>query len=98
MFEVPLGDFLDRVGQEPTPGGGAGAALSIAMAAGLVEMASRGSPDWVDAGATIEAAQQYRFAVTRLAPVNAGAYATARSARARTAETGPDDAAHADLI
>ncbi|MDP8977520.1 MAG: cyclodeaminase/cyclohydrolase family protein, partial [Actinomycetota bacterium] len=38
----PLGDFLERVAaQEPAPGGGAVAAVAIALAAALAGMAAR---------------------------------------------------------
>ena len=44
--ELPLGRFMDMVAsREPTPGGGASAAVAVALAAALTAMAARFSAD-----------------------------------------------------
>jgi|SRR5581483_5231018 len=68
--------FLERVSdEEPAPGGGAAAAVSAALAAGLVAMAGRFSPRHLDDRETLIAeADQLRVDALRLATEDAEAY------------------------
>lgn len=87
MLEEPVADLLARIADEgPTPGGGSVAALTVAMAASLVEMVTRSSEGWDErAGAAAQAAC-LRARVAPLAPLDAEAYEAALEAFAR-----PDD-------
>ena len=71
-----LGDFLDLVARkEPAPGGGAVAALTVSLAAGLVAMAARYSADRLEDGkALVEEAERLRATAARLADDDADAY------------------------
>lgn len=71
-----LGDFLDLVAKkDPTPGGGAVAALTVSLAAGLVAMAARHSADRLPAGKAVVAdAERLRANAARLADADADAY------------------------
>jgi len=72
----PLRRFLERVANdEPAPGGGAAAAVSAALAAGLVAMAGRFSPRHLDDPELLIAeADQLRTNALRLATADAEAY------------------------
>jgi methenyltetrahydrofolate cyclohydrolase len=72
----PLGRFLDLVAsREPAPGGGASAAVTVALAAALSSMSARFSTDHlVEAPALIERAEQLRSEVMPLARADAAAY------------------------
>jgi formiminotetrahydrofolate cyclodeaminase len=73
--ELSVRGLLDEVASEaPTPGGGALAALTGAMAAGLVEMAARNSPDWELRGAAVAQAKVLRERLAELAPLNDEVY------------------------
>ncbi len=73
--ELPLGRFLEMVAsREPAPGGGASAAVAVALAAGLSGMAARLSADLADATGPAERADRLRRRVAPLAQEDATAY------------------------
>lgn len=81
LHELTVRGLLDEVASEsPTPGGGALAALTGALAAGLVEMAARNSPEWELRGAAIAQARVLRERLTELAPLNDEVYEHALAA------------------
>lgn len=71
-----LGEFLDMVARrQPTPGGGAVAAVTVSVAAGLVAMAARYSADRMDGGdALVHDAERLRASAADLADADAEAY------------------------
>jgi formiminotetrahydrofolate cyclodeaminase len=75
-LERPLADFLDSVASgEPAPGGGAVAAVAVALAAGLSGMAAHLSVDHLaDAAELAERAERLRRRVAPLAQEDATAY------------------------
>jgi pimeloyl-ACP methyl ester carboxylesterase/formiminotetrahydrofolate cyclodeaminase len=75
-LEQPLAGFLDSVASgEPAPGGGAVAAVAVALAAGLSGMAARLSTnDLADAAELAERADYLRRKVAPLARADAEAY------------------------
>src|SRR5262249_51973898 len=91
MLELRNCDLLDEAGTDsPLPGSGAVAALTAAMAAGLLEMAARRSAaSWPESATIIEAAAQLRERASQLAPANARAYQAARKGLAEARERGP---------
>lgn len=76
FLDEPLSVFLDRVASdEPAPGGGACAAVTVSLAAGLCAMAARFSSSTVaDAAAVVERAEALRQRVQGLAQRDAEAY------------------------
>ncbi len=76
FLDEPLSRFLDRVANdEPAPGGGACAAVTVALAAGLCAMAARlSSATLPDADEVAERADAVRRAVEPLATKDAEAY------------------------
>ncbi|HET9673685.1 MAG TPA: cyclodeaminase/cyclohydrolase family protein [Gaiellaceae bacterium] len=73
--DLSVRGLLDEAASEaPTPGGGALAALTGALAAGLVEMAARNSPDWELRGAAVAQAKVLRERLAELAPLNDEVY------------------------
>ena len=76
FLEASLGRFLDLVAaREPAPGGGAAAAVTAALAAGLVGMAARFSQSQLpDAADRVERADRLRTEVARLGQRDAEAY------------------------
>jgi formiminotetrahydrofolate cyclodeaminase len=74
--ELPLGRFMDMVAsREPTPGGGASAAVAVALAAALTAMAARFSADHLaDAETIADRAEELRNRVMPLAHTDAAAY------------------------
>jgi len=72
----PLGDFLDLVAsREPAPGGGASAAVTVALATALTAMAARFSTEQLaDADELAARADELRDEVVPLAPADAVAY------------------------
>jgi formiminotetrahydrofolate cyclodeaminase len=73
---LPLGRFLELVAsREPAPGGGASAAVTVALAAALSSMSARFSTGHlVEAPALTERAEQLRSEVMPLARADAAAY------------------------
>ncbi|MGB2874335.1 MAG: cyclodeaminase/cyclohydrolase family protein [Gaiellaceae bacterium] len=79
--------FLEEVASESAaPGGGAVAALAVAMAASLVEMAARLSRAWEGAEGAIAEAQALRERVAPLAQADADAFTAFLAARRRPAD------------
>ncbi len=78
-----LGDFLDAVAAAaPAPGGGAVAAVTVGLAAGLAAMAASLSTRLSDAGRLLAEAQELRARVAPLAQADAAAYADVLAALA----------------
>jgi methenyltetrahydrofolate cyclohydrolase len=75
-MKAPLGEFLDLVAsREPAPGGGASAAVTVALAAALSGMAARFSTDHLtEAPVLAERAEKLRSEVAPLARSDAVAY------------------------
>ena len=74
-LDEPLARFVERIGEEtPAPGGGSTAAVVIAMAAALVEMAARFSRAWEGAEDAAVRALQLRERALPLARRDAEAY------------------------
>lgn len=75
-LDEPLCAFLDQIAaREPAPGGGAAAAMTVAMAAALVAMAARFSASHLDAAADLcTHAEMLRARVAPLAQADAAAY------------------------
>jgi len=76
FMEAPLGEFLDMVAsREPAPGGGASAAVVVALAAALSGMAARFSTEHLaDADGLAGRADGLRGEVAPLARADAAAY------------------------
>lgn len=75
LLDAPVGDFIDILAQEEAPGGGSAAAVTVAMAAGLVVMVARASKDhWEEAGGAIGQAETFRARVAPLAQADAEVY------------------------
>ena len=54
LLDSSVGEFIDVLAQEEAPGGGSAAAVTVAMAAGLVVMVAHASKDyWPEAGGAI---------------------------------------------
>ena len=75
-LDLPVGQFLEQVAaRTPAPGGGGGAALTGALAAGLVAMAARFSAAQLpDAGAIAARADQLRLRAAELVDEDGQAY------------------------
>lgn len=82
-LEQPLGSFLDAVASgEPAPGGGAAAAVTVALAAGLCSMAARFSYGRLDAARELaDRAESLRREAATLAGEDAAAYGRVLEAR-----------------
>ena len=95
-----MSDLLDRdvrflleaiADEQPTPGGGSVAALVTAMAAALIVMATRRSPDWPEAKGIRAQASALAARAAPLAQQDADAYESAlRSLAGDSAETRPE--------
>jgi formiminotetrahydrofolate cyclodeaminase len=92
-LEQPLAGFLDSVASgEPAPGGGAVAAVAVALAAGLCSMAAHLSADYLaDAAELAVRAERLRERVAPLAQEDATAYGRVLAA-SRTSDSGDPDA------
>jgi len=84
----PIRDFLDQLAaRTPTPGGGGAAAVTGAMAAGLVAMAARFSATRLPgAGELADQADELRRRAADLAEADARAYAAVLDARRQSGE------------
>jgi methenyltetrahydrofolate cyclohydrolase len=87
-----LARFLDQVAsKEPAPGGGAAAAVTVAMAAGLVAMAARFAVDHLpDATDVVSCAEVLRRRAAPLAQADADAYQAYLAALRLPRERKPD--------
>jgi formiminotetrahydrofolate cyclodeaminase len=88
FLDEPVRGFLDQLAaRTPTPGGGGAAAVTGAMAAGLVAMAARFSARQLpEAGHLAEQADELRVRVAQLADTDAQAYAAVLEAFRRPGE------------
>jgi formiminotetrahydrofolate cyclodeaminase len=75
LLDSSVGDFIDVLAQEEAPSGGSAAAVTVAMAAGLVVMAAQASKEyWPEAGGAIGQAETFRARVAPLAQADADVY------------------------
>ena len=76
FLDEPVRGFLDQVAaRTPAPGGGGAAAVTGAMAAGLVAMAARFSARQLpEAGDLAEEADRLRYMASQLVDMDARAY------------------------
>jgi formiminotetrahydrofolate cyclodeaminase len=87
LLDSSVGDFIEVLAQEEAPGGGSAAAVTVAMAAGLVVMVARASKDhWAEAGGAIGQAETFRARVAPLAQADAEVYRDALSILRRREE------------
>jgi methenyltetrahydrofolate cyclohydrolase len=93
-----LGDFIDLVAsREAAPGGGAVAAVTVSLAAGLVGMAARLSERQVpDSASLVTEAERLRRRSERLADEDAAAYRAVLAAY-RAARSDATSKAHEDI-
>jgi formiminotetrahydrofolate cyclodeaminase len=82
FLDEPVRGFLDQLAaRTPTPGGGGAAAVTGAMAAGLVAMAARFSARQLpEAGELAEEADRLRYMASQLLDMDARAYAAVLAA------------------
>jgi methenyltetrahydrofolate cyclohydrolase len=80
--QLSIGDLLAALGAQPgAPAGGSAAALTLALAAAVVEMAARASgPSWEQAGGAVAQAALLRSRSVRLAELDGAAYDAALAA------------------
>lgn len=90
--ELPLGRFLEMMAsREPIPGGGASAAVTVALAAALTSMAARFSTDHLaDAGTIALRVEELRHQAVLLAGDDAAAYVRVLDAH-RAASDGEEE-------
>jgi methenyltetrahydrofolate cyclohydrolase len=83
FLDQPVRDLLDQLAaRTPTPGGGGAAAVTGAMAAGLVAMAARFSAKQLpEAGDLADQADRLRFMAAQLADMDARAYTAVLATR-----------------
>ena len=91
FLDQPVRGFLDQVAaRTPAPGGGVAAAVTGAMAAGLVAMAARFSARQLPgAGEVADQADKLRLMAAQLADMDARAYAAVLEAFRLPAKAGP---------
>ncbi|MCA1820382.1 MAG: cyclodeaminase/cyclohydrolase family protein [Pseudonocardiaceae bacterium] len=91
LLDCPVTELLDRLAaKQPTPGGGGAAALTAAMAAGLLGMAARFSTaQLIDAASRAAHADRVRTQVAALAEQDAEAYQAVLAAFALPREPDP---------
>ena len=89
-LDLRLGDFLERLGTgNPAPGSGSAAALTVAIAAGLVAMVARRSGDsWDDAGGVAAQALALQARAAPLALADAQVWAQALDALHEASDVG----------
>jgi methenyltetrahydrofolate cyclohydrolase len=91
LLNLPLVELLERLASDaPTPGAGAVAALTAAMAAGLVKMVASASSGWEGARGAAAQAQALRTRLAPLAAANAEAYERALTTLALPHDIPPD--------
>jgi methenyltetrahydrofolate cyclohydrolase len=80
--ELSIGDLLAALGaQQGAPAGGSAAAVTLAIAAAVVEMAARASgPRWAQAGGAVAQAAALRSRSVQLAELDGAAYDAAVAA------------------
>ena len=85
-LDADLGTFLDLVAERtPAPGGGAVAAISLSLAAGLVSMAARFTAPGGDPDPPVAVqAERLRLRAAELADIDAAAYGSVIGAYARS--------------
>jgi formiminotetrahydrofolate cyclodeaminase len=83
FLDQPVRGFLDQLAaRTPTPGGGGAAAVTGAMAAGLVAMAARFSARQLpEAGDLADEADRLRYMASQLADMDARAYTAVLATR-----------------
>ena len=93
FLDEPVRDFLDQLAaRTPAPGGGGAAAVTGAMAAGLVAMAARFSATRLPgAGELADQADDLRHRLARLAEEDAQAYAVVLKAFRGPGQAGPGE-------
>jgi formiminotetrahydrofolate cyclodeaminase len=75
LLDSSVAEFIDVLAREEAPGGGSAAAVTVAMAAGLVVMVAEASKDsWAEAGGAIGQAETFRARVAPLAQADAEAF------------------------
>jgi formiminotetrahydrofolate cyclodeaminase len=79
---MSIGELLDALGSvSGAPGGGSAAAITVALAAAVIELAARASGDaWEEAGGAVAQAAALRLRSMRLSARDADAYDAARRA------------------
>ena len=81
LLDTRLRDILEQLGSEdPIPGSGAAAALTAALAASIVGMAARATPDWEGSAGAAAQANMLQRRVGPLADIDAAAYAESLAA------------------
>lgn len=92
LLDCPVADLLDRLAaKQPAPGGGAAAAITVAMAAGLLGMAARFSTaQLIDSAGRAAYADRVRGQVAALAEQDAEAYQAVLAAFALPREPDPE--------
>ncbi|MGH3694877.1 MAG: cyclodeaminase/cyclohydrolase family protein [Pseudonocardiaceae bacterium] len=92
LLDCSVADLLDRLAaRQPAPGGGAAAAITAAMAAGLLGMAARFSTGQLtDAAGRAAHADRVRHLLTALAEQDAEAYQAVLAAFALPREPDPE--------
>ncbi|MGI8701170.1 MAG: cyclodeaminase/cyclohydrolase family protein [Nocardioidaceae bacterium] len=90
-LDQDLGGFLASVARrEPAPGGGSVAAVTVSLAAALVEMAARYSGDLLaDGSHLVDSASGLRARAAELADLDARVYQAVIAAYARTGDQDP---------
>jgi formiminotetrahydrofolate cyclodeaminase len=91
LLDCPVAEFLDRLAdQQPIPGGGGAAAITTAIAGGLVGMVARYSTaQLIDAASRAAYADRMRTQVAALAEQDAEAYQAVLGAYALPREPDP---------
>jgi len=91
LLDCPVAEFLDRLAaKQPAPGGGGAAAITAAMAAGLLGMAARFSTaQLIDSAGRAAYADRMRTQVAALAEQDAEAYQAVLAAFALPREPDP---------
>jgi formiminotetrahydrofolate cyclodeaminase len=81
LLDLPLREFLDRLGaEEPAPAGGSAAAIAVAMAAALIAKVAKVTAGWAEAPAVVAQAERLRRRIAPLAQSDAEAYEEALAA------------------